>query len=107
MSLKEQAASKQRELDALKKITALTDTMKLQLDELNQQVKNIENNGKTVADVLSVWDSVTKSISEAGLGLLRYVEKDYEAHWDKDSDGMPLPEPLVRVYIKDEDREQE
>ncbi|CCF57856.1 hypothetical protein KAFR_0D02090 [Kazachstania africana CBS 2517] len=127
--LREQLLSKERELAALKKIAALTDTMKLQLNELSDEVKQIEGNAQRVNDVMSIWNSVTRSISEASLGLLRYVEKDYEVGiWDDDNvDGdisktnssndeamdksseeirqqkeIPLPETLVRVPINEE-----
>lgn len=103
--LETQIETKRRELDALKKITKLTGTMKSQLSQLSEQVKDIETDGARVADVMSIWDSVTQSISAAGLGLLRYGEDNYKvgtwgdsnAKSSVDGQDMPLPEGLVRV----------
>ncbi|CCC66890.1 hypothetical protein NCAS_0A03320 [Naumovozyma castellii] len=118
-----QIYSKRQELEALKKITALTDTMKLQLGELSEQVQMMENNVDSVARVTAIWDSVMKSISQASLGLLQYAESDYEVGvWDESSQGknrrldndedsqlenenekvLPLPETLVRITAGEE-----
>ncbi|CAL9727852.1 DASH complex subunit Dad2p [Monosporozyma unispora] len=112
-----QIASKQKELESLKKITELTDTMKSHLTQLSEQVKDIETDGSRVASIMNVWDTVTESISAAGLGLLRYGEDNYKVgEWQDDSanatqdktgkpeqENMPLPEGLVRVSATTED----
>ncbi|CCD22475.1 Dad2p NDAI_0A03180 [Naumovozyma dairenensis CBS 421] len=110
--------SKQRELEALKKITTLTDNMKIQLDELSIQVSKLEHNASVVGDVTSIWDSVLKSISQASLGLLQYSENDYEVGvWNNNNEsrddiynedkktGIPLPETLVRIRATTEDED--
>ncbi|CAL9733259.1 DASH complex subunit Dad2p [Monosporozyma servazzii] len=115
-NIESQLASKQKELESLKKITELTNTMKSQLSQLSAQVKDIETDGSRVANVMSVWDTVTQSISAAGLGLLRYSEDNYKVgEWqdatDADADAadkpeqenMPLPEGLVRVSTATEE----
>lgn len=105
----DQLEAKKRELEALKKITALTDEMKLQLDELAGQVHQMNSNAASVSRVLENWNSITRSISLAGLSLLQYAEGDYEVGaWknsgnnedmeQEDSHG-PLPETLVRIRM--------
>lgn len=106
--------SKKRELESLKRIADLTDTMKSQLSILSEQVKQIETDGSHVADIMSIWDSVTQSISAAGLGLLRYGEDNYKVgDWKEENNSksknqsenqaMPLPEGLVRVSASKEE----
>ena len=111
-SIESQIAAKQKELESLKKITELTNTMKSQLTQLSAQVKDIETDGSRVANVMSVWDTVTQSISAAGLGLLRYSEDNYKVgEWQDAADpsekpeqeNMPLPEGLVRVSTRTEE----
>lgn len=113
-TIESQIESKKRELESLKRIAALTETMKSQLSVLSEQVKQIETDGSRVADVMSIWDSVTQSISAAGLGLLRYGEDNYKVGDWKDNDksnstnesedqAMPLPEGLVRVSASNEE----
>ncbi|CCK73040.1 Dad2p KNAG_0M01870 [Huiozyma naganishii CBS 8797] len=108
VTVEEQMSAKREELETLKKITELTNTMKSQLDELSDQVGEIEASGESIANVVKLWDSVTQSISAAGLGLLRYGEKDYkvgqwseDAEKKKEADTMPFPEGLVRVNKAD------
>ncbi|CAR25939.1 hypothetical protein ZYGR_0A05090 [Zygosaccharomyces rouxii] len=120
LPLEEQIEAKKRELEALKKITALTDDMKLQLDELAGQVRQMNSNATSVSRVMENWNSISRSISLAGLSLLQYAEGDYEVGaWKKDKnnnnsnnnkqdeeepeDGHgPLPETLVRIRMDDE-----
>lgn len=113
--LEEKKLYKQRELAALKKITALTDEMRKQLDGLSEQVDQIHSNAGSVANVMANWDSIRKYISEASLGLLQYAEGDYEVGmWegnkkktaededkksDEESNVEPLPEALVRISV--------
>lgn len=116
MSLDSQVALKKQELEALKKITELTDTMKSQLDGMANQVEHMESNAETVSKVLENWDSITRSISQAGLSLLQYTEGDYEVGiWksnnknedesDKKNDQeIPLPETLVRIRVDDQEK---
>lgn len=95
---------KKRELDQLKQISALTQRLKTQLDDLSIQVKQMQDNAGVVEEVISNWDSVLRSVSQASISLLQYTEKDYEVgRWatstvegssDKDP---PLPETLVRI----------
>lgn len=113
MLIESQIASKRAELEALKKITSLTDEMKLQLDELAGQVCQMESNAETVSEVMRNWNSIVRSISQAGLSLLQYAEGDYEVgKWAppakegeeglpvKDPVGTaPLPETLVRIRV--------
>lgn len=112
--IEEQISAKKKELESLKKIAQLTDTMKSQLIQLGAEVKEMEKDGSNVANVMSVWDSVTQSISAAGLGLLRYGEDNYKVgEWkepteDKATDAaekpaIPLPEGLVRVSTTNEE----
>lgn len=106
--------SKKRELESLKRIADLTETMKSQLSILSERVKQIETDGSRVADITSIWDLVTQSISAAGLGLLRYGEDNYKVgDWEEEdkskstnqseNQGMPLPEGLVRVSASKEE----
>lgn len=105
----DQLEAKKRELEALKKITALTDEMKLQLDELAGQVHQMNSNAASVSRVLENWNSITRSISLAGLSLLQYAEGDYEVGAWKNNDNNedmeqedshgPLPETLVRIRM--------
>lgn len=119
VSLDTQIACKKQELEALKKITALTDSMKLQLDELAGQVRQMQSNAETVSQVMENWNSITKSISQAGLSLLQYAEGDYEVGvWAAGNKGddhkesvqrnvdTPLPETLVRIRVDEEDNEK-
>lgn len=111
MSMEGQIALKKRELEALKRITALTDEMKVQLDGLAGQVCQMESNAETVSEVMRNWNSIMRSISQAGLSLLQYAEGDYEvgawAPETRENDGSqreparttPLPETLVRIRV--------
>lgn len=110
MPLEDQIASKRRELEALKKINTLTNSMRLQLDGLAVEVKKMHENAENTANVMKNWDSIVRSISQASLSLLQYSEGDYEVGiWDQDqkrSDEReesesepPLPETLVRVKV--------
>lgn len=122
LPLEEQIECKKRELEALKKITALTDDMKTHLDELAGQVLEMNSNATSVSKVMENWNSISRSISLAGLSLLQYAEGDYEVgSWNnnnnngdnnhsnqkKDEEGLedshgPLPETLVRIRMDDE-----
>lgn len=113
LSLEEQVEAKKRELEALKRITTLTDDMKLQLDELAGQVRQMNSNATSVSRVMENWNSISRSISLAGLSLLQYAEGDYEVGaWRHDNnrrneegpeDGHgPLPETLVRIRMDEE-----
>lgn len=118
MPLEEQIEVKKRELEALKKITALTDDMRLHLDELAGQVRQMNSNATSVSKVMENWNSISRSISLAGLSLLQYAEGDYEVGaWknnnnnnnnnrkegEEPEDGHgPLPETLVRIRMDDE-----
>lgn len=112
MSMESQVAAKRRELEALKRITSLTDEMKLQLDALAGQVSQMENNAETVSEVMRNWNSIVRSISQAGLSLLQYAEGDYEVGaWapqgkpkdepqsNEPAGATPLPETLVRIRV--------
>lgn len=108
-------ALKRQELNALKKITRLTDSMKAQLDEMAHQVNHMESNAASVSHVMENWNSITRSISQAGLSLLQYTEADYEVGtWDSRKKGegetgddrdkrTPLPETLVRIRVEDQE----
>lgn len=116
--LEQQKLAKQQELAALKRINALTDQMRTELDEMSIEVSKINKNAESVANVMANWDSIRKYISEASLGLLRYAEGDYQVGaWDgkeNKSDKSnadksyqsddehktePLPEALVRISV--------
>ncbi|QLQ81991.1 hypothetical protein HG537_0G02450 [Torulaspora globosa] len=112
MSMESQIALKKRELEALKRITSLTDEMKVQLDGLAEQVCQMESNAETVSEVMRNWNSIMRSISQASLSLLQYAEGDYEvgawAPETGENDGSqgreptrttPLPETLVRIRV--------
>ncbi|GCE98350.1 DASH complex subunit dad2 [Zygosaccharomyces mellis] len=82
--LEDQIEAKRKELEALKRITALTDDMKFNLDELAGQVRQINSNATSVSKVMENWNSISRSISLAGLSLLQYAEGDYEVGaWKK------------------------
>lgn len=82
--LEQQLHLKQKELEQLKQINSTIETMKTQLDLLSKQVKQIEVNSKAVANIMKIWESISRAISEASIGLLQYVEKDYEVGpWKK------------------------
>ncbi|SCU85532.1 LAFA_0D16226g1_1 [Lachancea sp. 'fantastica'] len=117
MILKEQILAKQKELSALKKINALTDSMRSQLDALAVEVAGMHQNAENVAQVMQNWDSIVRSISQASLSLLQYSERDYEVGaWKQETTDSeqqtssqqntaeaPLPETLVRIKVdKDE-----
>ncbi|SCV03668.1 LAMI_0H10000g1_1 [Lachancea mirantina] len=109
MNLDDQIASKKRELNAVRTIRALTTDMRRQLDELAIQVREMKDNADRVAQVMSNWDSIVRSISQASLSLLQYAEGDYEVGtWNNGPEDLdkepPLPETLVRVKV---DGEQE
>ncbi|AQZ11919.1 DAD2 (YKR083C) [Zygosaccharomyces parabailii] len=111
LHMEEQLEAKKKELEALKKITALTDEMKVQLEELSGQIRQMNSNAASVSQVLENWNSITRSISLAGLSLLQYAEGDYEVGvWKSESknkdeepvDGHgPLPETLVRIRMNE------
>lgn len=117
-SLEEQIRYKRRELEALKRITALTEQTKTQLDELAGQVRLMHSNAETVSEVMQNWNSIMRSISQAGLSLLQYVDGDYEvgawATGDNDNTKergdpaapveTPLPETLVRIRVDETDQ---
>ncbi|CAI4045582.1 hypothetical protein N7582_003608 [Saccharomyces uvarum] len=127
-SIDEQIVTKRKELQSLQKITSLTDGLKLQLVELNEQVKEIGTNAEAVAQLMNNWDSIINNISQASLGLLQYAEGDYEiGPWedskkseseqqrekdlesheenendddnDEEEDLVPLPETMVRIRV--------
>lgn len=113
MSLEKQIASKERELEALKKINSLTGSMRVRLDGLASEVKIMHENAENVAKVLHNWDSIVRAISQASLSLLQYSEGDYEVGiWDQNPNEdeeeeerekeRPLPETLVRVKVDQE-----
>ncbi|SCV06187.1 LANO_0H24014g1_1 [Lachancea nothofagi CBS 11611] len=113
MTLERDIAAKQKELEALKKINALTASMRQQLDSLAVEVTKMHENAESVANVMSNWDSIIRSISQASLSLLQYSERDYEVGvWDQENNvskkkpttpqdlkEAPLPETLVRVKV--------
>lgn len=84
-SIDEQIAIKRKELQSLQKITSLTDGLKIQLIELNEQIKEMGMNADSVAQLMNNWDSIINNISQASLGLLQYAEGDYEIGPWKDS----------------------
>ncbi|CAI4046771.1 hypothetical protein SUVZ_11G2920 [Saccharomyces uvarum] len=123
-SIDEQIITKRKELQSLQKITNLTDGLKLQLVELNEQVKEMGTNAEAVAQLMNNWDSIINNISQASLGLLQYAEGDYEiGPWedskkseseqqrekdlesheendnDEEEDLVPLPETMVRIRV--------
>ncbi|CAI4607070.1 CQS_1a_G0033240.mRNA.1.CDS.1 [Saccharomyces cerevisiae] len=126
-SIDEQIAIKRKELQSLQKITSLTDGLKIQLTELNEQIKEMGMNADSVAQLMNNWDSIINNISQASLGLLQYAEGDYEiGPWkdskkneseqsnetgleaqendknednDEDEDLVPLPETMVRIRV--------
>lgn len=120
MALEDEVESKRRELNYLKHVSALTERLKSQLDELSVQVSQMNKNADIVKDVMANWDSVLRSISQASISLLQYTENDYEtgkwANKEKESgdstdiaaetdgvqQGTPLPETLVRVKVTDD-----
>nr|CAI6606416.1 AIF_HP1_G0030650.mRNA.1.CDS.1 [Saccharomyces cerevisiae] len=55
-------------------ITSLTDGLKIQLTELNEQIKEMGMNADSVAQLMNNWDSIINNISQASLGLLQYAE---------------------------------
>ncbi|AGO12691.1 AaceriADR217Cp [[Ashbya] aceris (nom. inval.)] len=111
MVLEDVYQSKKSELLYLQKVTGLTDTLKVQLDELSKQVHQMHDNAECVSSVLKNWDSIMNSISQASLSLLQYTENDYEVGaWSNgeraDADKEPpLPETLVRVNVANEPQE--
>ncbi|QHS74669.1 Dad2p [Saccharomyces paradoxus] len=127
-SIDEQITTKRKELQSLQKITSLTDGLKIQLTELNDQIKEMGTNAESVAQLMNNWDSIINNISQASLGLLQYAEGDYEiGPWkdskknesersdeagietqesdknnegnDEDEDLVPLPETMVRIRV--------
>lgn len=115
VSLEEQILCKRRELAALKRITGLTEETKLQLDELAGQVRQMQSNAETVSEVMRNWNSIMRSISQAGLSLLQYADGDYEVGaWAPEDDNNdeergnptepPLPETLVRIRVGETDQ---
>lgn len=107
--MQDQIESKRQELNALRKINILTETMKKQLELLAVQVEHMHGNAESVSQVMKNWDSIVRSISQASLSLLQYAEGDYEVGvWNNtnSSDTLekdpPLPETLVRVRVDDE-----
>lgn len=117
LPLEDQIRSKRRELGALKRITALTEETKLQLDELAGQVRQMQSNAETVSEVMRNWNSIMRSISQAGLSLLQYADGDYEVGaWAPQSNendeeeasagtaDAPLPETLVRIRVDETDQ---
>ncbi|SCU85411.1 LAME_0D01244g1_1 [Lachancea meyersii CBS 8951] len=117
MVLEEQIVAKQKELNALKEINALTESMRSQLEELAVEVTNMHQNAESVANVMQNWDSIVRSISQASLSLLQYSERDYEVGvWKQETaetkepatspqnySDAPLPETLVRIKINTDD----
>ena len=133
MSLTEQRDQKQRELQQLTQISNLTESIKSQLDSLSSEVQQLEENSDRVSDVMQIWDNISRAVSQAGLGLLRYVDSDYApASMDDggnknsnttntttitaaaaanitttnkvDNETIQLPEPLLRVKLQDEEQ---
>lgn len=78
MSLSDDIEAKRRELNHLKQISSLTKRLKTQLDDLSDQVGQMNENAQTVQEVMSNWDCVLRSISQASISLLQYSENDYE-----------------------------
>ncbi|AMD21225.1 HEL055Wp [Eremothecium sinecaudum] len=103
--------SKKQELAYLQHITKLTDRLKLQLDKLSEQIKQMHDNAECVSEIMKNWDSIIKSISQASLSLLQYTENDYEfGSWDttnrdNSENEPPLPETLVRVKVTNDDQQ--
>ncbi|QEU58575.1 Dad2 [Kluyveromyces lactis] len=130
MAFETEIEAKRRELNYLKHVSALTQKLKAQLDELSVQVAQMNSNAVTVKDVMANWDSVLRSISQASISLLQYTENDYETgKWaskeehrtqqgtedesaasessddnqQRQQDQLPpLPETLVRVKVADD-----
>ncbi|CCE64965.1 hypothetical protein TPHA_0J01430 [Tetrapisispora phaffii CBS 4417] len=116
-SIEAQIENKRQEFEALKKIVGLTDTMKVQLDALSNEVTQMHSNADSVSQIMLHWDSIMQYISQASLGLQKYSEGDYNVGtWDdsktskdkqedkeqKESE-LPLPETLIRMKIDQND----
>ena len=97
--LEQQLHLKQKELEQLKQINSTIESMKTQLDLLSKQVKQIEVNSKAVANIMKIWESISRAISEASIGLLQYVEKDYEFG--------PWKKPKIQSFDVTEQKEQD
>ncbi|EDO19546.1 hypothetical protein Kpol_1018p78 [Vanderwaltozyma polyspora DSM 70294] len=96
--------AKRAELDYLRKITALTDTLKSQLDELSVQVSQMNNNASVVEQIMENWNSILRSISQASLSLHNYSQGDYQVGaWNENDDtkdeNPPLPGTLLRMRV--------
>ncbi|KAG0671349.1 DASH complex subunit dad2 [Maudiozyma exigua] len=110
-SLIEQRDQKLKELQQLTTISLLTENIKSQLDLLSLEVIKLENNSTTVNDIMAIWDNISRAVSQAGIGLLRYVDSDYESNETNNDnqdqknnvnsgdDNVPLPETLVRILL--------
>ena len=104
MSLTQQRDQKQRELASLTQICTTTEHIKQQLHQLSLAVSRLEHDASAAADVMRIWDGVSRAIAQAGLGLLRYTDSDYAG---AATGALPLPEPLVRVPLAADESEGE
>ena len=109
-TLIEQRDQKLKELQQLTTISELTENIKSQLDLLSLEVIKLEKNSTNVNDIIEIWDNISRAVSQAGIGLLRYVDSDYESnetgtHSNQDqtdnnsNKSVPLPETLVRMLL--------
>lgn len=95
-SLQQRIDEKKAELTNLIEVKQFTETLKDQLDQLQDKLGDMVDGTESVALVLSTWQNVIRSVSLASLGLYKYSQKDQE--------GTPLPETLVRIKLdKDDD----
>ena len=111
-NLIEQRDQKLKELQQLTTISQLTEDIKSQLDLLSLEVIKLEDNSTNVNDVIAIWDNISRAVSQAGIGLLRYVDSDYETNESGNNDqdktnNVPLPETLVRMLLPESQEQDE
>ncbi|CAH6719389.1 DASH complex subunit Dad2p [[Candida] jaroonii] len=97
--LQERIEHKRAELQHLTQIRDYTETVTNQLGELQEQLDQVVDGTESVALVLSVWQTVVRSISLASIGLQKYSQQDFE-------NGKPLPESLIRLVLDPNQYEQ-
>ncbi|CUM62684.1 uncharacterized protein PRCAT00000238001 [Priceomyces carsonii] len=90
---------KRIELEKLMEFRDLSETLALQLEEVEEKLNKMNSGAESVALVLSNWQNVIRSVSLASLGLMKYTEKDYQ-------DKVPLPESLVRIRLENSDNNE-
>ncbi|KAH3682207.1 hypothetical protein WICPIJ_006828 [Wickerhamomyces pijperi] len=103
-------SQKTKELQTLKAIKLLSDSLLDQLTSLETGLQTISDGTDAVALVIGNWDMIIKAVSLASMGLGKYQEEEFQSVFNEDEQDekrIPLPELLVRLRVEERNLQEQ